>query len=87
MSADRTEIERFNNIVFGAILVALLLSFVDDNSLVLAVELACRATVVVLVAVAVVRFRRDYFSHWTSWLATAVALLSVFRLLAVFTVG
>lgn len=87
MPADRTEIERFNNIVFGAILIALLLSFVEDNTLVLTVELACRASVLVLVGVAIFRFRRSYFTHWTSWLATVVATLSLFRFLSVLTVG
>jgi hypothetical protein len=84
---DTRPIERYNNLAFGAVLIALLLSFVEGNTIALAVELACRAAVIVLVVVAMVRFRRDYFSHWTSWLATLLAVLGATRLLAAFTVG
>ena len=84
---NRAEVERFNNLVFAAVLGALVLSFLDGNALVLGAELACRAVVVVLVVVALVRFRRDYFVHWTSWLTTVIAVLSLSRFVQAFTIG
>lgn len=84
---ERSDVERYNNLVFGAILGALVLSFVDGNRIALAAELAFRAAVVVLVVVGVVRFRRDYFSHWTSWLTTVIAVLSLSRFVQAFTAG
>lgn len=79
--------ERFNSLVFGAVFGALVLSFVGDSGIALALELIFRAVVVVLVVVALVRFRRGYFSHWTSWLTVTIAVLSLSRFLQAFTVG
>lgn len=83
----RTEVERFNNVVFVAILGALVLSFFDDDPILLGAELACRIVVIGLFFVALVRFRGDYFSHWTSWLTGVIAALSVSRILQLFLVG
>ena len=83
----RTPVERLNTIVFGVLLVALALSFAERSPLVVALELASRAAVVVLVAVGLVRFRRAYFSHWTSYLAAVIAVLSLVRLVQVGPLG
>ena len=45
----RTPVERFNTIVFGALLVALALSFAERTDVVVVLELASRAAVVVLI--------------------------------------
>jgi len=83
----RTDVERHNNLVFAAIVVALVLSFVPENPIAFAAEVASRVVVVVLVAYGLVRFRRGYLSHWTSWLSILLAVASVLRLVQVFTVS
>lgn len=80
----RSPVERFNNLVFFALLGALLLSFVDGSAVALGAEAAFRVAVVALVVVGLVRFSGSYFSHWTSYLAAVVAVLSAFRLVQVF---
>jgi len=79
----RAPVERFNNLVFVALLGGLLLSFVNEGGAALAAELAFRVAVVVLVVVGLVRFRGGYFSHWTSYLSAVLALLSAFRVVQV----
>jgi hypothetical protein len=83
-AAQRTDVERHNNLVFVAILVALLLSFLDGNSVLLMVETAARVVVVVLVGYGCVRWRRGYFGHWTSWVTLVLALVSLLRIVQVF---
>ena len=83
----RTPVERFNTVAFVALLVALALSFAERSTLVVALELASRTAVVVLVVVGLARFRRGYFSHWTSYLAAVVAVLSLVRLVQVVPLG
>ncbi len=86
-SPERTEVERHNNLVFIAIVIALVLTFVDSNRIAFGVEVIARAVVVVLVGYGLAVFRRGYFSHWTSWLTTLLALASILRLVQMFTVG
>jgi hypothetical protein len=76
----RTPVERLNTFAFVALLGALVLSFAERGTFAVVAELVCRVAVVALVAVGLVRFRGDYFSHWTSYLAAAIAVLSVFRI-------
>jgi hypothetical protein len=83
----RTDVERHNNLVFVAILVALVLSFVDGGEALEMVEVACRVVVVVLVGYALVRWQRDYFSHWTSWLALVLGAVSLLRVVQLFGAG
>lgn len=75
----RGAVERHNNLVVGAVLLAIVLSFVPADPAVV-VEAAARAAVVALVGYGLVRWRRDYFSHWTSWLAVVLTVASAFRL-------
>ena len=84
---SRTPVERFNTLVFVVLLGALLLSFVTDNAMAFGAEVAFRVAVVVLVVVGLFRFRGGYFSHWTSYLAAIVAVLSLVRLVQVFLLG
>lgn len=83
----RTPLERFNTWIFVVLVVALALSFAQRTTGVVVVEMLLRVTVIALVVVGLVRFRRGYFSHWTSYLAGVVALLSVFRILQVLLLG
>ena len=73
-TTERTDVERHNNLVFVAIVVALVLSFVSNNQIAFVVEVVARVLVVVLVGYGLVTFRRGYFSHWTSWLTTAAGV-------------
>lgn len=86
-SAQRTDVERHNNLVFVAIVVALVLSFVNNSSIAFGVEVVARVLVVVLVVYGLFTFRRVYFSHWTSWLTSLLAVASLLRLVEMFTVG
>jgi hypothetical protein len=83
----RSDLERHNNLIFIAILVALVLSFFDGGGVVLMVETAARVVVVVLVVYGLVRWKREYFSHWTSWLSLLLALVSAARVYQLFVAG